>query len=82
MQIVWDEIKRQANIDKHRLDFAVLDAEFFETAIIRPVRLGRYSAIGRLENGAIAVIFLRLGTQGLSIISMRPANKKERMELI
>jgi uncharacterized DUF497 family protein len=30
MQIVWDEIKRQANIKKHRLDFAALDECFSE----------------------------------------------------
>lgn len=81
MNIVWDEIKRQANIDKHGLDFARLDASFFLNAIIRPVKRGRHSAMGRLEDGTITVIFLQLGSEGLSVISMRPASRKERKEL-
>lgn len=80
MNIVWDEIKRQANIEKHGLDFARLNQGFFLDAIIRPVKLGRYSAMGRLDDGTITVIFLRLGSEGLSIISMRPASTKERKE--
>lgn len=79
MIIVWDEIKRQANLDKHRLDFAGLDREFFEEALIFPVRLGRRQAIGELERGTIVVIFTMLGSEGLSVISMRPANRKERL---
>ena len=81
MKIVWDEIKRQANIEKHGLDFALLSQDFFLDAIIRPVKLGRYSAMGRLNDGTITVIFLRLGVEGLSVISMRPASRKERKEL-
>jgi uncharacterized DUF497 family protein len=34
MQIVWDEIKRQANVKKHRLDFAALDDWFFRSAMV------------------------------------------------
>ena len=78
MNIVWDEIKRQANIDKHRLDFADLDREFFEQALIFPAKLGRRQAIGELEPGMIVVIFTMLGSEGLSVISMRPANRKEK----
>ena len=78
MKIVWDENERRSNLDKHRLDFADLDDAFFERAIIRPVRLGRYSAMGRLADGTIIVIFVHLGTEGLSIISMRQASRRER----
>lgn len=78
MEIVWDERKRRANIDKHGLDFADITLEFFLTASIRPARSGRLQAIGRLRDGTLSVIFLKLGTQGLSIISMRPANMRER----
>jgi hypothetical protein len=35
-------------------------------------------AIGRLADGTIAVVFAVLGTQGVSVISMRPASRKER----
>ncbi|MDB5555293.1 MAG: hypothetical protein JWL86_5277 [Rhizobium sp.] len=78
MKIVWDEIKRQANIDKHRLDFELLDTEFFERALIFPAKRGRRQAIGEVEPGVVVVIFMMLGSEGLSVISMRPANKKER----
>ncbi|MFN3721104.1 MAG: BrnT family toxin [Rhizobium rhizophilum] len=78
MVIVWDEPKRLANIDKHGLDFADLSLEFFQRAHIRPAKRGRLQAIGRLENGVVAVIFIQLGKEGLSIISMRTAHSKER----
>lgn len=79
MKIVWDEIKRQANIDKHRFDFELLDMEFFERALIFPAKRGRRQAIGEVEPGVVVVIFMMLGSEGLSVISMRPANKKERL---
>lgn len=77
MRIVWDERKRLANLDKHGIDFADIDEEFFLSAIIRPAKGGRYAAIG-LCNGVIAVIFATLGAEGVSIISARPASRKER----
>ena len=36
MEIVWDEPKRLANLDKHGLDFAELDEIFFEGAVVLP----------------------------------------------
>lgn len=78
MKIVWDEIRRQANLDKHRLDFADLRSEFFDQALIFPAKHGRRQAIGELEPGMIVIIFTMLGSEGLSVISMRPANKKEK----
>ncbi|SIQ46277.1 hypothetical protein SAMN05880561_10362 [Rhizobium sp. RU33A] len=81
MIIVWDEPKRLANIDKHGLDFSDLSLEFFQRALIRPAKRSRLQAVGRLADGTVAVIFVRLGTQGLSIVSMRPANAAERRAL-
>ncbi|EKF58099.1 hypothetical protein QWE_15893 [Agrobacterium albertimagni AOL15] len=81
MIIVWDEPKRLANIDKHGLDFSDLSLEFFQRALIRPAKRGRLQAVGRLADGTVAVIFVRLGTEGLSVISMRPANAAERRAL-
>lgn len=79
MKIVYDSPKRLANLVKHGLDFADLeDGTFFETALVRPAKLGRYQAIGRFDDGTIVVVFALLGKEGLSIISMRPANKTER----
>jgi uncharacterized DUF497 family protein len=39
---------------------------------------GRFQAIGRLADGTLSVIFATLGTEAMSIISMRPASDKER----
>lgn len=78
MIIVWDEPKRLANIEKHGLDFADLSLDFFDHAVIRPAKRGRLQAIGRLKDGVAAVIFMHLGTQGLSVISMRTAHARER----
>ncbi|MEO8667260.1 MAG: BrnT family toxin [Bauldia sp.] len=79
MRIVWDEPKRLANIEKHGLDFAELSVEFFEAATIYPAKAGRLMALAALNGRpVIAVVFLPLGTEGISIISMRTASLKER----
>lgn len=81
MIIVWDEPKRLANIDKHGLDFADLDLSFFLNASIRTARSGRAIAIGEFKGRVIvAVVFLPMGREAISIISMRPASRKERSE--
>ena len=78
MKIVWDEPKRIANFEKHGLDFAELSYEFFLASVVIPAKDGRSKAIGRLRDGTVVVIFLTLGTEALSVISMRPARKDER----
>lgn len=80
MIIVWDEPKRHANLAKHGIDFADIDEAFFLSALIGPAKEGRHFAIGNLD-GVIVVIFALLGTEGLSIISARPASRKERKML-
>ena len=77
MVIVWDEPKRLANIDKHKIDFADIGEKFFISAIVRPAKDGRYAAVGYLD-GIIVVIFVALGSEGISIISARPAIHRER----
>ncbi len=79
MNIIWDETKRETNIAKHGMDFADLSLEFFRDAKIGTAKGDRFMAIGNL-NGQIvaAVIFRPLGTEAISVISMRPANSKER----
>lgn len=78
MNIVWDEPKRLANLAKHGMDFASLTVEFFECAMVLPTKKERFRAIGKLEDGIVVVIFAALGTEAVSIISMRPANRNER----
>ena len=76
--IVWDEAKRQSNLVKHGLDFADLHTGFFLESVVVPARLDRHMAIGRLANGVIAVVFAVLGSEGVSVISMRPASRREK----
>ena len=78
MRIIWDEPKRAANLEKHGMDFADLNETFFDTALVLKTHGDRWRAIGVNIGGVIAVIFARRGLEGVSIISMRPASKKER----
>jgi len=84
MKIVWDEPKRLANLEKHGLDFADLEAGFdFDAALTvpaRPSRHGgrRFKAMGPLGAVTVAVIFAPLGAIAVSIISLRRANLAER----
>ncbi len=79
MYIVYDEVKRQANLQKHRLDFADLDEAFFRDAFVVPARSGRFKAIGLLQGQLVIVVIAKpLGSEAVSVISMRPANRQER----
>ena len=78
MEILWDEPKRLINIERHALDFRDLDYTFFLRAKIGPAKKGRLRAVGWLADSTIVVIFITLGAEAISVISMRPANRKER----
>ncbi len=78
VMIVWDEPKRRSNLARHGLDFADQDEWFFLYAVTIPAGNNRHMAIGRLNDETIAVVFALLGTEGVSVISMRPASRKER----
>lgn len=78
MKIVWDEPKRLRNIAIHGLDFADLRLDFFEGAAIAEAKQRRLKAVGIHRDGTIVVIFVHLGAEALSVISMRPASRKER----
>ena len=78
-----DEPKRKANIERHGLDFADLERFDWEAAVVRAAKDGRDGrkrgmAIGALEGRVVLVIFAALGSEAVSIISMRPASRKER----
>lgn len=82
MKIVWDEPKRQQNLAKHGLDFAALTVEFFEGAQIEVAKQDRFLALGELDGiMVIAVVFRPLGSEAVSVISMRRASLKERSRL-
>jgi uncharacterized DUF497 family protein len=80
MKIVWDEPKRLANLEKHGLDFADLNETFFDSAVVIPShnKSRRWIAVGVNIRGVVVVVFARLGREGVSIISMRPASRNER----
>jgi uncharacterized protein len=78
MKIVWDEPKRLANLAKHGLDFADLDADFFSEAVLAPSAKRRFVAVGEWAEIAITVVFRPMGVEAISVISMRPASRKER----
>lgn len=85
MQIVWDEPKRRANIAKHGYDFADFDTCFDATdALFRPARPSRTGRSRILVIGAwedrrvVAVVVSPLGSEALSLVSLRTASPKER----
>jgi uncharacterized DUF497 family protein len=85
MVITWDEPKRVANFIKHGLDFADVEEGFdFAGAFAlpaKPSRTGRprIRFIGEMNGELlVAMIASPLGTEGLSIVSLRPASERER----
>ena len=85
MRYVWDEPKRFSNLQKHGLDFADVENGFFEWdgALVRPSYPGkrgeaRFSATGFMHDNLVALAFSPLGSEALSLISLRPASRKER----
>jgi uncharacterized DUF497 family protein len=83
MKIVWDEPKREANIDTHGLDLADAESFDWETAIVVPGHRGkgtrpRFRAVGRLGNELVTLVFSPLGAEAISVVSLRPASRAER----
>ena len=66
-----------ANLDKHGLDFADLNETFFDTALVLPSYNNRWQGIGKHIRGVIVVVFVTLGKEAVSVISMRPASRFE-----
>jgi uncharacterized DUF497 family protein len=60
------------------LDFADVDESFFDTALVLPSYGKRWRGIGKTVGGVVVVVFVTLGREAFSIISMRPASKYER----
>jgi len=82
MHIFWDESKRQTNMEKDGLDFEDSKLFFSRPTLITPDARHdygepRYKAIGELRGVGVYIVFtIRSGA--VRIISMRPANRKER----
>ncbi len=84
MEIVWDEPKRITNLKIHGLDFAEVEDGFeFAEALIAPSYESehggsRFIAVGMLDGDLVSLVFAPLGTEAISLISLRPASKRER----
>lgn len=78
MEITFDPVKQAANKAKHGFDFEDLEAEWFADAVIVAGKFGRFRAVGHFGGVDITVVFKPLGSEALSVISMRPASGRER----
>lgn len=82
MKITYDEPKRLTTLAERGLDMAELDFDFFERSTLLTAKAGRYMAIGEFKGEIIiAVVFKPLGSEAISVISMRRASKKERGQI-
>lgn len=85
MLITYDEPKRLINLREHGFDFAEFQDGFdfstavrFETYSSRTGR-ARFGLIGLLHGEVVVVgIVSPLGSEALSLVSLRHADKKER----
>jgi uncharacterized protein len=80
MKIVFDDSKRASTLALRGLDFADLTINFFAGATIIQAKDSRFKAVGELGSTIITVIFKPLGSEALSVISMRRANRNERKD--
>lgn len=78
MLITYDEPKRLSTLAERGMDFASLNVEFFDKAAVFPAKLGRLMAVGEHKGQLITVVFVLLGDEAVSVISMRAASRKER----
>ena len=79
MNITFDSAKQATNKATHEgLDFADLTMDFFNAAVTVDAKGDRLMAVGWFGDAIITVIFRPLGSEALSVISMRHASPKER----
>jgi uncharacterized DUF497 family protein len=78
VRIVWDEPKRVAILRDRNLDFEDVTLEFFASAVLLPGQGRRFRAVGILNGRPTTVVFERLGTEALALVTIRPASKKKR----
>ena len=86
--MVWDEPKRERNRQPppvgHGLDFADARDRFaWDTAMIAPSHAAghggaRFLAVGHLDGRLVTLVFSLLGTEAVSVISLRTASNRER----
>jgi uncharacterized DUF497 family protein len=85
MNYEWDEKKRAANLEKHGLDF--VDAiNLFKSAELLVVQDDRkdygerrFIAYGCLNNRVYVVVYVQCRLDGVRLIPLRKANRREVM---
>ena len=82
MKLTWDEAKRAANLEKHGVDFAAIEAFDWATALVledtrKDYGETRLLAMGLIEGRLHALVFARRA-DGVRVISLRKANSRER----
>ncbi|MBV9572338.1 MAG: BrnT family toxin [Alphaproteobacteria bacterium] len=81
MRFDWDEAKREANLRKHGVDFAIVERFAFDDAAIgadlrRDYGEPREIALGRIEERVHVLVLTRRG-DAIRVISLRRANARE-----
>ena len=77
----WDERKRASNLRKHGVDFAIVQAFDFETAIVlrddrKDYGEERFRAYGTIRGRLHALVFTRC-EEKIRVISLRKSNARE-----
>jgi uncharacterized DUF497 family protein len=86
MEFEWDEDKRRANLQKHKLDFADAHRAFTEDAFVvvddrEDYDEDRYILLGLMRE-RIVVITFTVRNDIVRIVSMRRANKREQKDYV
>jgi uncharacterized DUF497 family protein len=87
LQFEWDEGKRQANLKKHGIDFAVaiekFDWSLADIFLDERWDYGeqRFGALGFIGNRLHKVVFTQRGSL-IRIINLRKANARERKKYV
>ncbi len=80
----WEEAKRKSNIARHGVDFTVMEAFRWDTAIINPddrTSEPRWVAYGFIGVRLYVVVFTERG-DNIRIISLRKANQREERRYV
>jgi uncharacterized DUF497 family protein len=85
MKIRWDERKAVLNREKHGLELVDFSRFEWTTAIFRPTYSSMYGghrlrATGILDGDLVTAVLGGLGTEAISLISLRRASRAERRE--
>jgi uncharacterized DUF497 family protein len=85
MYVTWDDYKQRLNLKSHHLDFADHEDFDWENAVILPAKPGkrgepRFRAVGLWRDHLITIVFSPLGSEAISLVSMRRSSRSERRQ--